>query len=66
MAYYGGNVGGEDVRPEDMVIEACKALDTSVDFKIFDNDGDGEIEFVYCVYAGYSESSGAPANTVWP
>ena len=66
MAYYGGNVNGEDVRPEEMVIEACRALDSSVDFSQFDNDGDGEVEFVYCVYAGYSESSGAPANTVWP
>lgn len=66
MAYYGRNVNGEDVLPEEMVIEACKALEGKVDFTIFDNDGDGEIEFVYCIYAGYSESSGAPENTVWP
>ena len=66
MEYYGGNVNGEDVRPEEMVIEACRALDSSVDFAQFDNNGDGEVEFVYCVYAGYNESSGAPANTVWP
>ncbi len=66
MAYYGRNVNGEDALPEEMVIEACRALDGSVDFARFDNDGDGEVEFVYCIYAGYSESSGASENTVWP
>lgn len=67
LEYYGGNnIMGEDKHPEEMVTEACAALDSKVDFSIFDNDGDGEIEFVYCIYAGYAESSGAPENTIWP
>ena len=67
MEYYGANdASGDDMHPEEMVTEACAALDANVDFSIFDNDGDGEVEFVYCVYAGYSESSDAPENTVWP
>ena len=49
-----------------MITEACKALDSKVDFSIFDNNGDGEVEFLYCIYAGYAESSGAPEYTVWP
>ena len=67
MEYYGGNDSrGEDKNPEEMIIEACVALDSKVDFSIFDNNDDGEVEFVYCIYAGYAESSGAPGNTVWP
>ena len=67
MEYYGANDSkGDDKHPEEMIIEACKALDSSVDFSIFDNNADGEVEFVYCVYAGYSESYGAPENTIWP
>ena len=67
MEYYGGNDNrGEDKHPEEMVVEACAALDSKVDFSIFDNNDDGEVEFVYCIYAGYAESSGASENTVWP
>ncbi len=67
MEYYGGNNKvGDDNHPEEMITEACAALDDKVDFSIFDNDGDGEVEFVYCIYAGYAESSGAPENTIWP
>ena len=67
MEYYGGNDSrGEDKHPEEMIVEACAALDSKVDFSIFDNNNDGEVEFVYCIYAGYAESSGASENTVWP
>ena len=67
MEYYGANDSkGDDKHPEEIIVEACKALDSSVDFSKFDNNADGEVEFVYCVYAGYSESYGAPASTIWP
>ncbi|MBQ5663056.1 MAG: M6 family metalloprotease domain-containing protein, partial [Bacteroidaceae bacterium] len=67
MKYYGeNNSSGDDKHPEEMIVEACTALDDKVDFSVFDNDGDGEVEFVYCIYAGYAESSGASENTIWP
>lgn len=67
MEYYGGNDSkGDDKNPQQMIIDACKAADANMDFSIFDNDGDGLIEFVYCLYAGYSEASGAPEETIWP
>lgn len=67
MEYYGANdANGDDIHPEEIVVEACKALDPSVDFSMFDNNNDGEVEFLYIVYAGYSESYGAPENTIWP
>ncbi|MCR5180104.1 MAG: M6 family metalloprotease domain-containing protein [Bacteroidaceae bacterium] len=66
MAYYGANEGGNDKRPGEMIKEACKLVDDQVNFKNYDWDGDGQVENIYVVYAGYSEASGASANTVWP
>ena len=68
MSYYGGNdSGGDDKNPTYMVKEGIQKADAAgFDFSICDNNGDGEVEFVYCIYAGYSESYGADANTVWP
>jgi immune inhibitor A len=72
IAYYGENVSvgfsSVDKRPQEMVIDACKAADTlyNVDFSKYDNDGDGAVDFVYVIYAGYGESYGASPNTIWP
>lgn len=67
MSYYGGNnLKGEDENPQQMIIDACLKLDGELDFSIFDNDGDGEVEFLYCLYAGYSEASGGAEETIWP
>lgn len=68
MAYYGADRGGEgnDVRPGEMVAEACKLADSQVNFADYDWDGDGIVEQVYVIYAGYGQASGASANTIWP
>lgn len=67
VSYYGENdTDGSDKNPQQMIIDACRAIDGSFDFSIFDNDGDGNIEFLYCLYAGYSEAAGAPEETIWP
>ncbi|MCM1368979.1 MAG: M6 family metalloprotease domain-containing protein [Candidatus Amulumruptor caecigallinarius] len=67
MAYYGGNDwSGNDQRPEQMVLEACQLLDSTVDFSQFDRDGDGYVDNVFIFYAGRGEASGGAANTVWP
>lgn len=67
MSYYGGNdAWGNDKAPEEMVIDACTMLDSTVDFSIYDTDNDGIIDNVYVVYAGYGEAQGAPSNTIWP
>ncbi len=67
-AYYGANKGGEDIRAEYMVIEACAQLDDEVDFSRYDCDGDGFIDNVFVFYAGYGENLGMAAGTecVWP
>ncbi len=66
MAYYGGNNTYGDKNPEAMIIEACKLVDDSVDFSLYDNDNDGTMDFVYVLYAGYGEADGGAANTIWP
>jgi len=67
MSYYGGNdIWGNDKHPEDMVVEACQALDATVNFKDYDRDNDGYVDNVYVIYAGQGEASGGSANTVWP
>lgn len=66
-SYYGGNDwSGNDRNPEMMVIEACQALDSAIDFSQYDRDGDGYIDNVFVFYAGQGEASGGPAESVWP
>ena len=67
-SYYGANseITGSDKRAYEMIIEACQLVDDKVDFKDYDWDGDGEVDQVFVIYAGYGEHAGAPSNTIWP
>lgn len=65
-SYYGGNSGGTDKAPEQMVVEACRALDSQIDFRQYDRDGDGYVDNVYVIYAGQGEASYGSSETVWP
>ena len=67
LAYYGANNRyGNDVKAYEAVIEGCKALDDQIDFSLYDNDNDGEVDLVNMYYAGYSESEGAGDDAIWP
>lgn len=71
MAYYGANnKNGEDLRPREMVEDACrKAFDElGTDFKLYDNNRDGYVDIVYIIYAGYGEASYPDMldDTIWP
>ena len=68
ITYYGANAkDGNDQYIVDLVIDACSAADQmGVDFAQYDSDKDGMVDFVYIIYAGYAESEGAPASTIWP
>ena len=67
MKYYGGNdSNGYDLHPEEMIVEACKGIDSKVDFSKYDWDGDGEVDQVYVIYAGYGEADSGKENTIWP
>ena len=67
MAYYGANdKDGNDVKASYVIKHGIEKANASFDFSKCDNNGDGEVEFVYCIYAGYSEAHGAAENTIWP
>ena len=66
-AYYGENDAyGDDLRVNELVAEACLAVQNSVDFADYDWDGDGEVEQVYLIYAGPGENSiTSQKNLIW-
>lgn len=65
-AFYGGNVGEQDEHPQQMIVDACLAVDGEVDFSHYDWNGDGEVEMVFVLYAGMGENDGGDSDTVWP
>lgn len=69
MSYYGKNdYSGNDQHPAQMVIEACRLADEAYDLNFADYDwnGNGEVDQVYVVYAGYGEHAGGSSSTIWP
>lgn len=69
VAHYGSNdASGDDKLPGNMVVEACSIANANygVDFTKYDNDNDGEVDFVYLIYAGKGEADGGADNTIWP
>lgn len=48
--------------------EACKKAmeEKGFDWKVFDNNGDGTIDFVFFIYAGDGENGSDDVNTIWP
>ncbi|MEE0266897.1 MAG: M6 family metalloprotease domain-containing protein [Bacteroidales bacterium] len=67
MNYYGENYsGGGDMRARELIMEAVDAADAEVDFSQYTNDSENYVSCVYVIYAGFPESSGGGANTIWP
>ncbi|MBO4444411.1 MAG: M6 family metalloprotease domain-containing protein [Bacteroidaceae bacterium] len=67
MAYYGGNrESGSDKAAGEMVMEALKLGNNDINFKDYDTDRDGVVDFCYVIYAGYGEAQGGGENTIWP
>jgi M6 family metalloprotease-like protein len=66
MSYYGANdASGNDVKPRELVLEAVNAADAEANYANYDNDGDGSVDGVYVIYAGYGEEAGGGANCIW-
>jgi M6 family metalloprotease-like protein len=67
-SYYGSNdSSGDDLRPYEMVTEACSLLDNEINFADYDRDGDGIVDNVYIFYAGPGENlSCGEDDMVWP
>lgn len=62
--YYGGQGGTE--HSTEMIQEACSLADSLTDFRKYDWNGDGIVEEVFVLYAGYGQATGGPKGTVWP
>lgn len=68
VEYYGKDgEDGNDTNVSDMIAEACVAASKETGFDDYDWDGDGEVDQVFVLYAGYGQAT--PPNmseTVWP
>lgn len=67
MSYYGGsNTTGTDDKFTDFCQDAMdQARDLVSDWSVYDNDGDGRIELVCVIFAGYGQNQGGDNNTLW-
>ncbi|HOZ13243.1 MAG TPA: M6 family metalloprotease domain-containing protein [Tenuifilaceae bacterium] len=66
MSYYGANdASGNDANPRALVTEAVTLADASANYANYDNDGDGTVDGVYIIYAGYGEEAGASTSAIW-
>lgn len=64
--YYGSNDrDGNDKNPAQMVRDACVVADASIDFSLYDQNGDGEIDNVFVFFAGEDEAEGFSEDCIW-
>ena len=72
VAYYGENRlidGSEfDGYMADFVIESVAAAYElgGIDFSKYDANNDGDVDFIYFIYAGLGEAAGGAPETIWP
>lgn len=59
--------GKENDRMDLLVPQACQTANEDVNFADYDTDGDGYVDLVYIIYAGYSANvTGASTDYIWP
>lgn len=68
MAYYGEHEGKtNDKNAKQFAVDAITAAAPLVgDFSKYDWDGDGYVDQVFIIFAGYNEAQGGPAESIWP
>ena len=68
VGYYGNPTSSRsDVRPAEMVIDALALVkDQVTDWQPYDWDGDGQVDQVYVIYAGQSQSETGEERLIWP
>lgn len=65
-AYGADDEGWLDLRGHEMVMDACILADSTIDFRDFDLDEDGEVDNVYVFYAGYGQADTMDSDALWP
>ncbi len=66
-AYYAGSSGTD--KADIAFREACKLLDSVIDFSKYDSDGDGYVDMILFYYAGYNQAEGVGTynkDCIWP
>jgi len=64
--YYGTNdADGRDMWPGDLVYEAVKAADSTLDFSAYDYDGDCYVDVVAIVHQGTGEEVNPGSTDIW-
>lgn len=67
VAWYGTNYPDrKDIRLQDAVREACLLANDQVDFSVTDNDGDGQVDNVFLLYAGPGEHASGEESDIYP
>jgi len=67
-SYYGGNNpehDDDDNAPEEMIREACILADSQIDFSLYDDDSDGQVDNVFVFFAGEDEADGGDEECIW-
>ncbi len=64
MSYYGeGQINVR--RSQELVREACVAVDDMVDFSAYDRDKDGVVDHVFIIHSGDDQASTVEMNDIW-
>ena len=67
--YYGEDNGkSKDIRVDEFYREAClQAIQKNVDWSLYDNDGNGVVDFAFFLYAGHGQNQkGQATDLIWP
>ena len=66
QAYYGEDEDNNTQKNmADLLHETIALADNSIDFSLYDWDGDGEMEQFVIMYAGYGQAEGGGTETIW-
>ena len=63
-AFYGRN-DNQTIGYQSFAMEAVIAASSYVNFSDYDNDGDGVVDCVHILFAGYGEEAGGGADCIW-
>ncbi len=64
MRYYGEGVRNV-TRYRELIAEACRAVDATVDFSKYDRDKDGIVDHLFIIHAGNDEATTEEDDDIW-
>jgi len=66
-SYYGADIEYIDDNIQQLMIDACIAVDEEIDFSEYDTNNDGEVDNVIIIYAGGNQNENlSNSNYIWP